>query len=137
MEQVITGDGNTGQGRPAYWKRRKIKLNILLLMACGSLLATKQPTSFPPAGSNNVVITRCPITGNILSVNIVTNVAQTPPSVNRNQSGGDPSNPTRGGPSEPSRVVFQSDLPFNGGTPVSFTNQPETLVQTVMLSTRG
>jgi hypothetical protein len=125
--------GKTIRDIPPYMRKRKMKLNLLLLGLCGSLFATKNPNGIlpdpPPGVTNNVTVTVCPDTGKVFFTH----------NAPGNKSGGGPPNPIRGGASEPSRVVFQSERSsdFSGGGPVCFTNQPSPLVQTIMLAVRA
>jgi hypothetical protein len=127
-EMNMNRDDRAGQKRPpAFLKRRKMRLNLLLLGLCGSLFATKQPNGIlpdpPPGVANNVTVTVCPDTGKVFFTH------------NAGSAGHQPGVP-RGDPPEPPRVVFQSAVPANGGAPVSFTNE-NISVQTVMLATKA
>jgi len=63
-------------------------------------------------------------------------VAQASQPLDDNESGRESPYPTREGMSEPLCVVFQTNLVFNGGGPVCFTNQ-DVEVTTIMLATKA
>jgi hypothetical protein len=122
MRQVFTQDDDAGQIYPVYWKRRKLRLNLLLVAACGSLFAAKPPNGmspFIPDGNTPQQVG-----------------AGVPASPGAGRSVPGEPQAGRSLPSAPSRVVFQSAITTTN-FPVCFTNPPGAAVQTIMLSTRA